>query len=277
MMQYINFPLLLVVLVIGSGVIWLIDTLVFKNGREEILDKLRLDWPNWAENGSSDQQAFYTAADNSAREPVLVEYSRSLFPVLAIVLILRSFVVEPFQIPSGSMIPTLEVGDFILVNKFTYGLRLPVVRTKVLDIKDPQRGDVMVFFPPHVKQYYIKRVIGVPGDIIEYKNKTLTINGEPQPEELLESGTQYMRTSEVLNGVEHSVQKKQSFNRMEDFSVKVRPGHYFMMGDNRDNSLDSRSWGQVPEANIVGRAFAIWMHWEKLLSLPSFDRVGKVR
>ncbi len=281
MMEYLNFPLILVLLVFGSGLVWLCDSLLFRRARLAEIEKLQADWPNWSEEGSSDQQRFISAAQESAREPVLVEYSRSLFPVLAVVLVLRSFVVEPFQIPSGSMIPTLEVGDFILVNKYTYGIRLPVVRTKVLDMNTPKRGEVMVFFPPHTKQYFIKRVIGLPGDLVEYKDKVLTINGVVQPQELLADLPPTRPVErlvvETLNGVEHKVRQDLRRYLQDDFSVKVRPDHYFLMGDNRDNSSDSRVWGQVPEANIVGKAFAIWMHWEEFLSLPSFSRVGKVQ
>lgn len=279
-MEYLNFPLILVLLVLFSGIIWLVDVLAFRSKRYAKIEQLQKRWPKWQSAESSDQQQFIEAVHSDAAEPVLVEYSRSLFPVLALVLILRSFIVEPFQIPSGSMIPTLEVGDFILVNKFTYGIRLPVVRNKVIDINEPKRGDVMVFFPPHKKQYFIKRVIGEPGDLIEYKNKVLTINGKVQAQTLLAElpprRPQERLLEETLNGVEHEI--KNSINRhvMDDFSVKVQDGHYFMMGDNRDNSSDSRFWGQVPAENIVGKAFAVWMHWEKFLSFPSFDRVGRV-
>ncbi len=280
-MEYLNFPLILVLLVFGTGLVWAIDSALFRRDRTATIEKLQAQWPDWEKEGSSDQQQFVTAARANAAEPVIVEYSRSLFPVLAIVLILRSFVVEPFQIPSGSMIPTLEVGDFILVNKYTYGIRLPVIRTKVLDINEPRRGDVMVFFPPHKKQYYIKRVIGVPGDIIEYRNNVLTINGEVQPQTLLAElppGRPNERiVSERLNGVEHRVRQDLRSALREDFSIKVRPGHYFLMGDNRDNSSDSRLWGQVPEENIVGKAFAIWMHWEEFFSIPSFARIGRIQ
>lgn len=279
--EYLNFPLILVVLVFGSGLVWLLDIFLFRSKRVGIIEQLQVDLPDWNKEGSRDQQRFHTSANEHAAEPVLVEYSRSLFPVLAIVLVLRSFVVEPFQIPSGSMIPTLEIGDFILVNKYTYGIRLPVIRNKVLDVNQPERGDVMVFFPPHAKQYFIKRVVGVPGDLIEYQDKVLTINGEPQEQSLLAelppANPRERLTAEVLNGVEHQVLQNIAPIPLDNFSVKVRPGHYFLMGDNRDNSSDSRYWGQVPEENIVGRAFAIWMHWEDFFSIPSFSRVGGVQ
>ena len=179
------------------------------------------------------------------------------------------------------MVPTLEVGDYILVNKFSYGIRLPVVRTKVLDIGEPERGDVMVFFPPHQNNtYYIKRVIGVPGDKIVYRNKLLSVNGKPVPQKWLDD-TPLGRSSRIRMAAEtvadepHLMQVDRS-RPARDFAVTVKPGHYFMMGDNRDNSSDSRVWGQVPERDIVGKAVAIWMHWEDWLSVPSFSRLGAI-
>jgi len=215
-----------------------------------------------------------------AREPVLVEYARSFFPVLLVVFVLRSFLVEPFQIPSSSMVPTLEVGDYILVNKYTYGIRLPVIRTKVLALNNPQRGDVVVFFPPHMNDtYFIKRVVGLPGDTVEYRNKQIFVNGEwverePAAEQFAQS-SHNITGRESLGESEHLMQVD-TRRPSSDFSVVVRPGHYFMMGDNRDNSSDSRVWGQVSEKDIVGKAFAIWMHWDTLVSLPSFSRVGAI-
>ncbi len=200
--------------------------------------------------------------------------------MLAVVFVLRSFIVEPFQIPSSSMVPTLEVGDYILVNKFTYGVRLPVLRTKVLDLGEPQRGDVMVFFPPHMNEtYYIKRVIGLPGDVVSYRSKRLYVNGEPVPFEQLavipEGRSRVQLGLAELGGKRH-LQQINLARPALDFTVTVKPGHYFMMGDNRDNSSDSRVWGQVRERDIVGKAFAIWMHWDSLFSVPSFDRVGAI-
>jgi len=248
----INFPLILVLLVFITGVVWLIDKLWLAPRRKE------------------------------ANEPIVVEYSKSFFPVLFAVLILRSFIVEPFQIPSGSMIPTLEVGDFILVNKFTYGIRLPVIRNKVISINQPKRGDVMVFFPPHESRYFIKRVIGLPGDEIRYVNHQLFINGEAMPQTLLASlppqQPSIQLTNENVDGVEHKMLKHVipgPYSR--NFSTTVPEGHYFMMGDNRDNSLDSRDWGTVPEENIVGKAFAIWMHWIPFNGLPEFSRLGSIQ
>ena len=210
-----------------------------------------------------------------------MEYARSFFPVLAVVLVLRSFLYEPFQIPSSSMVPTLEVGDYILVNKFSYGLRLPVTRTKILDVGEPERGDVMVFFPPHQNDtYYIKRVIGVPGDRVTYRNKQLTVNGSPVPQDWLAelpSGRFMIKMGrEVLPDSDGHLMQIDNRRGPRNFSVVVKPGHYFMMGDNRDNSSDSRVWGQVPERDIVGKAVAIWMHWEEYLSVPSFGRAGAI-
>ena len=178
------------------------------------------------------------------------------------------------------MVPTLEVGDYILVNKYTYGIRLPVLRTKVFDLNEPRRGDVMVFFPPHMNEtYFIKRVVGLPGDTVAYRNKRLYVNGREIPEEMLavlpEGASRYRLGLETLGDARHLVQTDES-RPAHDFSVLVKPGHYFMMGDNRDNSSDSRVWGQVPEKDIVGKAFAVWMHWDSLLSLPSFSRVGLI-
>lgn len=254
----IDFSLVLVVLVAVSGFIWLLDILLFAKARKSA---------------------------GKSSEPVLVEYAKSFFPVLAIVLVLRSFLVEPFQIPSGSMIPTLEVGDFILVNKYHYGLRLPVVGTKIVSNNDPERGDVMVFIPPHDPHYFIKRVIGLPGDRIEYENKQLIINGEPVAVEHLNpvqidtaiGSRQGVLFSEQLGEETHFAQIVTDDNRRPGRTTwVVPPGHYFMMGDNRDNSADSRDWGPVPEENIVGKAFAIWMHKEPGLNLPSFRRNQRI-
>jgi len=200
---------------------------------------------------------------------------------LAVVLVLRSFLYEPFQIPSSSMVPTLEVGDYILVNKYAYGLRLPVTRTKVFDLGEPERGDVMVFFPPHQNQtYYIKRVIGKPGDRVAYRDKQLTVNGEPVPQMWLAeipTGRYAVKMGrELLPDTDGHLMQIDNRRPPRNFSVIVKPGHYFMMGDNRDNSSDSRVWGQVPERDIVGKAVAIWMHWEAFLSVPSFKRTGAI-
>ena len=261
----IDFSLVLVVLVAVSGLIWLLDALFFAPARRRRVAESKTAQP--------------------APEPVIVEYSRSFFPVLLIVLVLRSFLVEPFQIPSGSMIPTLEVGDFILVNKYTYGLRLPVIGTKLVSVNEPERGEVIVFFPPHDHRYFIKRVVGMPGDTVTYENGELRINGNLVERDSI--GNVRIETAggelpgilynERLGNSEHQVQVATG-NRLRGARTQwvVPPGHYFMMGDNRDNSADSRVWGAVPEENIVGRAFAVWMHKEPGWNLPTFSRNGRI-
>lgn len=210
-----------------------------------------------------------------------IEFMGSMAPVLGLVLVLRSFVIEPFQIPSSSMVPTLKVGDFILVNKWTYGIRLPVIRNKIIALNAPKRGDVMVFFPPHEERYFIKRVVGLPGDEIHVLNGVLYINGDKMTQKVLsdeEPAPRSVVMTENLTGVEHAMQKRLLPTRLsQNFTAVVPEGHYFMMGDNRDNSSDSRVWGPVPEERIVGKAFARWMFWDKFLSLPSFERAGKIQ
>jgi len=276
----IDFPLILVILVFGSGAIWALDTAFFAGKRKQRLLALQSEFPGWENENSADAKQYLHALNETAAEPTVVEYARSFFPVLAAVFILRSFLFEPFQIPSSSMVPTLEVGDYILVNKYTYGLRLPVLRDKVIDVSTPERGDVMVFFPPHQnKTYYIKRVIGLPGDRIEYRNKRLWINGKEAEVEWLAAVPD--GRNRVVKGLQSTSENAHlmqidMLRPSRDFTVTVKPGHYFMMGDNRDNSSDSRVWGQVPERDIVGKAVAIWMHWESVFSVPSFKRVGLI-
>lgn len=260
-----NFALVLLLLVLATGVLWLFDRLVARKRRSP-----------------------------HAPTPWWVEYGASLFPVILLVFGLRSFVVEPFKIPSGSMIPTLLVGDFILVNKWTYGIRLPVINTKVIEVGKPQRGDVMVFrYPADPSLDYIKRVVGLPGDHVAYLNKRLTINGEPvaleekgnylHPERLYYSP----RYTEKLGAVEHAVLiekdaptfvpqvlnfpgRDQCTYVTAGVSCIVPAGHYYVLGDNRDASSDSRVWGFVPEHNIVGRAFFIWFNFNDLGRIGSF-------
>ena len=285
----INFPLILVILVFVSGAIALFDYLFLAKQRREAL---ALVDQQFAGTGEDEKQkaAWEQARGVAQREPTVVEYAKSFFPVLAIVLVLRSFIVEPFQIPSESMLPTLEVGDFILVNKFSYGIRLPVIRTKVADVGEPQRGDVMVFFPPGESRYFIKRVVGLPGDEITIADNQLSINGEVVPQKVIgreptlnraefchRVGGSYILSEEVFGDETHNIRTcSVAGDLSRDGYWRVPEGHYFMMGDNRDNSSDSRAWGSVPEDRIVGKAFAIWMHWETLFSLPSFDRVGGI-
>jgi len=211
-----------------------------------------------------------------AKEPILVEYSRSFFPVIFVVLILRSFLVEPFRIPSGSMLPTLHIGDFILVNKFSYGVRTPVSHLKLLDLGEPERGDVVVFrYPKDASQDYIKRVIGLPGDTITYKNKRVFVNGSAlplvakgdYPSEI--PGLSKKQFEEQIGELTHSIALyPDQFSHSKTYKVPL--GHYFVMGDNRDNSEDSRYWGAVPEENLVGKAFFIWMNWGE------WNRIGTI-
>ena len=219
------------------------------------------------------------------KEPLLVEYARSFFPIVLIVLLLRSFLVEPFRIPSGSMMPTLLIGDFILVNKFSYGIRLPVLNNKIIAIGEPERGDIIVFrFPKNPSVDYIKRVIGLPGDRIAYYNKKVYVNGKPAKQISLGryqgigqgsdmTGTEHLL--EDLQGVEHNILISRGLPTVKGEFV-VPEGQYFVMGDNRDNSNDSRYWGTVPEANLVGKAFFIWMSWDWQHKGVGFDRIGTI-
>ncbi|CAA0087344.1 Signal peptidase I [Zhongshania aliphaticivorans] len=271
-----DFALALVVLTIVAGIIAGLDRFVFEKARQAFV----------ASGNVAAYITYFVKQDQDALKSEfggmlpIAENARSFFPVLLVVLVLRSFVIEPFQIPSASMVPSLEVGDYILVNKYNYGLRLPVIGTKILEVGEPKRGDVMVFFPPNDPRYFIKRVVGLPGDEIRYVNKQLYINGDVIQQTLmaevppLKPVTQVL--SEQLGNVDHLVNHDKRIYR-GDFVTTVKPGHYFMMGDNRDNSSDSRVWGQVPEENIVGQAFAIWMHWHSFSDLPSFNRVGRIR
>ncbi|MBI5331656.1 MAG: signal peptidase I [Betaproteobacteria bacterium] len=272
-----NFALVLFVALTVTGLIWLLDHLFLARHR---------------------------AAD--ARLPVLVDYSKSFFPVILIVFVLRSFLVEPFKIPSGSMLPTLLIGDFILVNKFEYGIRLPVINKKVIALGSPQNGDVMVFrYPADPSLDYIKRVVGVPGDVVEYRDKQLSLNGKPVARtasgkfEYTGEGLNYVvgdTWSEQLGRHAHTAMTMKgapSVNvpqvigdfpfrdncRYDDsgFKCTVPQGHYFMMGDNRDASNDSRYWGFVPDENIVGRAFFIWWNFEDFLNtLKTFSAPSRI-
>ncbi|MGP4843557.1 signal peptidase I [Marinobacter sp. 1Y8] len=265
----IDFPLILVILTFVTGLIWLADILFLRSRR--------LEKQAAADQTDNVAQTETEEADDS-NEPYLVELSRSFFPVLAIVLVLRSFLVEPFQIPSGSMLPTLEVGDFILVNKFAYGIRLPVIGTKVVDIGEPERGDVMVFkYPKDGETNYIKRVVGLPGDVVRYHDKKLYINDKLIATDYIATlGADELR-QEHLGDVDHDIQLVRTQDgRRGEGEWPIPKGEYFAMGDNRDNSNDSRFWGTVPEHLIVGKAFAIWMHVESWTSLPSFSRVGAI-
>ena len=214
------------------------------------------------------------------RDEGVIEFLASLGPIFGLVLVLRSFVLEPFQIPSKSMVPTLKVGDFIVVNKWTYGLRLPVLRNKFFDVGSPQRGDVVVFFPPHESRYFIKRLVGLPGDKISIINGTLFVNNEmiKQTNSDIEPGnSRSVVMSEKLGAKQFAIQKNQRPSRLsQNFSATVPKDHFFMIGDNRDNSSDSRVWGPVPKDRIVGKAVARWMFWDEFFSVPSFSRAGSI-
>ena len=259
-----DFSLLLVLLTGLTGLVWLVDALFFKRRRMDRAVQQRIEQP---------------------REPVLIEYSRSLFPILLLVLVFRSFLFEPFKIPSGSMIPTLLIGDFILVNKYAYGLRLPVTNTKILDVGTPERGDVVVFrYPVDPKVNFIKRMVGLPGDTITYRDKQLFINGEKV--ETQEQGfytsrevkcstpaADALRIRESLGEVTHDV-LVHTRTRGQDGRWTVPEGHYFVMGDNRDRSKDSRFIGAIPEEFLVGEAVRIWMHFVPW-NMPDWGRIGE--
>jgi signal peptidase I len=282
-----DFPTFLVAATALTGGIWLTDAVFFAPKRRRTAAEA---------GGGSDTKNIETHPTQTApgySEPILVEYARSFFPVILIVLLLRSFVVEPFRIPSGSMMPTLLVGDFILVNKFSYGLRWPVLNSKFLALGEPERGDVVVFrFPRDESVDYIKRVIGLPGDQVYYRDKTVYVNGEPMPQVPLgdyfdENGRQtgLLESVETIGSREHEIlinPRTGDFPRscgvLAQGPVSVPEGMYFVMGDNRDNSNDGRCWGFVPEENLVGKAFAIWMSWDgRRDGFPiNLGRIGEV-
>ncbi|MGB6056039.1 MAG: signal peptidase I [Burkholderiaceae bacterium] len=295
-----NFALILFVLMVGTGIIWCLDVFYLARQRRVRADAALADFDSrnarLAADGVKPETGGRAALEaRLLRQPAWIEYSGSFFPVIALVFFLRSFLYEPFKIPSSSMVPTLQVGDLILVNKFTYGIRLPIINKKIIEVNQPQRGDVMVFkYPKDVSLDYIKRVIGVPGDKIVYKNKRLTINGKAisykqLPDYLDDEHLSYSQQyEENLSGVEHRIlnderapsyvpnpdafpQHELCTYDLEGFACTVPAGHYFMMGDNRDNSLDSRYWGFVPDQNIVGKAFFVWMNLGNLKRIGSFQ------
>jgi len=262
----VNFALILFLLLVLTGAVALADRLYFARRRGE-----------------------------DAKEPWWIEYPKSFFPVILIVFMLRSFLVEPFKIPSGSMIPTLLVGDFILVNKFTYGIRIPILNAKVIEIGTPRRGDVMVFrYPEDPSLDYVKRVVGLPGDTVSYVNKRVSVNGTELPLRLdgeyqyLDRRTFARQFTESIDGREHRILVEEDASATPQFvkqfpfrgnctyntsglTCTVPPDHYFLMGDNRDNSSDSRVWGFVPDANIVGKAFFIWFNFGEPRRIGSFQ------
>ncbi|MGB0722746.1 MAG: signal peptidase I [Gammaproteobacteria bacterium] len=267
-----DFATILVILTAVTGVIWLLDIFFWRKPRDEA----------WAAEGK----------EGRAPEPMLVDWSRSFFPIILVVLVLRSFIVEPFRIPSNSMMPTLLTGDFILVNKYAYGLRLPVTRSKFFEMGEPARGDVAVFkYPNDTRVDFIKRIVALPGDRVSYFRKTLFVNGEPaklEPRGVYTgfgSGTEmtgYHYLREDLDGVKHDILVNPNTPDLPYGCVVlargeyvVPEGHYFAMGDNRDASHDSRCWGPLPEENLVGKAFMIWMSWDWAASwMPNWSRIG---
>ncbi|MEY4587926.1 MAG: hypothetical protein RL497_2 [Pseudomonadota bacterium] len=287
-----DLPLILFIAVTVTGVGWLLDWRLNGAKRKGAIAAVETQFSHLDEQQKKEHEAYIAASTAAKTQPLWAEYSQSFFPVLALVFVLRSFLIEPFQIPSGSMIPTLEVGDYIAVNKFAYGIRLPILKTKVIPITDPKRGDVVVFFPPNDKRYFIKRLIGLPGDTIRYSNNVLYVNGVEIKQEFIKSrvppypvfskcaeyGEQYSVMTELLGDTPHIMQK---CNRPTELSIEgtyvVPSGHYFMMGDNRDNSADSRAWGMVPDKNIVGKAFAVWLHWPHVTDVPSFSTAGVIK
>ena len=292
-----NFALILFVLTVFTGVLYAADKLVFRPQRRARAARLLTDFD--ARNRAAldrhepiVEQERKSLEDGTVRQPAWLEYTASFFPVILAVFLLRSFLFEPFRIPSGSMVPTLEIGDLILVNKFEYGIRLPVINKEVVALSKPQRGDVMVFrYPLNPTQDYIKRVVGLPGDRVEYVNKQLTVNGQRvsidkfEPYYDAERMRSYPQFVERLGDTTHRIIVDDSVSSGigreapgnthpgacqysgSGVVCTVPAGHYFMMGDNRDNSEDSRFWGFVPDENIVGRAFFIWMN---------FGNIGRV-
>ncbi|HMN58382.1 MAG TPA: signal peptidase I [Ottowia sp.] len=295
-----NFALLLFLATVVTGLYWLADRFIFLPRRraaaQALTEQRARRRAELAAQGITkvDDENLDTARERLLAQPWWLDWTAGLFPVILIVFLLRSFVVEPFKIPSGSMIPTLLIGDLILVNKFTYGLRLPVVNIQVTQGNPIQRGDVVVFrYPPKPSVDYIKRVIGLPGDEVSYLNKRLTINGKEVPQTAVsdffdESTMEYFKQfNEQLGDVHHNIivdtrraafignpdqfqYRDQCRYSIEGVTCKVPEGHYFMMGDNRDNSLDSRYWGFVPNGNIVGKAFFVWMNFGNLGRIGPF-------
>jgi len=254
-----NFELILFYLVVISGVIAVFDLIFLAKKRKE---------------------------KNITKLPILIDYAWSFFPILLIVFLLRSFLFEPFRIPSGSLEPSLLIGDFILVNKYEYGVRLPILHKKMFDVGSPQRGDIFVFrWPPNPSVLFIKRVIGLPGDHVSYVNKILKINGKVIPQEYDKTTTDYdemgnsievVQKNEDLLGIKHNIYQIPARLGMDFNDIVVPPGMYFAMGDNRDNSADSRFFGFVPDENIVGKAVATWMSWDSINHTIRWNRIGKL-
>jgi signal peptidase I len=297
-----NFALLLFLATVVTGIYWLAERFYFLPKRQRAAEALDASLAQRSQELARQGITQVDTVDATARErlvmqPWWLDWTAGLFPVILVVFLLRSFVVEPFKIPSGSMMPTLLTGDLILVNKFVYGLRLPVINAKITDGRPPARGEVMVFrYPPKPSMDYIKRVVGVPGDEVSYLNKKLTVNGQPVskdavPEYFDEETMRYLKQyTENLGGTAHRLlnddtrraglseaeimefpYRENCRYSVEGVVCKVPPGYYFMMGDNRDNSLDSRYWGFVPDQNIVGKAFLIWMNFGNPRRIGTFQ------
>jgi signal peptidase I len=307
-----SFALLLLLATAVTGLYWLAEQLFYLPRRRAAVLQLDaqhasrlIELKNQGITTTDNEEAFHRSREELLRQPWWLDWTAGLFPVIAAVFFLRSFLFEPFKIPSGSMIPTLHVGDLILVNKFHYGIRLPVINYQVTSGTPVMRGDVMVFrYPPKPSLDYIKRVVGVPGDKVVYLNKKLTINGQPvskvaipeffdadnmryskQFEEDMPIGSvpadmKTLRKIRLLNeesapnfvsGIDDFSFKENCTYSVEGLECTVPAGHYFMMGDNRDNSLDSRYWGFVPDKNIVGKAFFVWMNFSNPSRIGSFE------
>jgi len=253
--MHFDFATALVLAALVTGGVWMLDAALLAGRRT-----------SRAKKGVEPQAPWY------------VEYSRSFFPVIVAVLILRSFIVEPFRIPSGSMMPTLRAGDFILVNKSSFGIRLPVINKKIYGEGAPERGDVAVFrYPEEPSVAYIKRIVGLPGDRIQYRDKKLYVNGEPANQLDIPDGDHEQQNldarTEQLSGREHQILVS-PYARGPRVDIVVPEGHYYVLGDNRDNSRDSRFWGFLPDENLIGKAFIIWMNWDCVVGNGHCNRIG---
>jgi len=253
-----NFAFYLTLAVVITGVITSLDIIVFRKRR----------------------------TTNGSKQSVIIEYSRAFFPILLVVWVLRSFLIQPYRVPTGSLEPTVMPGDFIAVSQFSYGLRFPIFNKKFLNVGEPHRGDIALFhWPVNPKTVFVKRVIGLPGDHIIYKNKVLTINGVEAKQKFIKQTYDYgngpgqtrrvYEMQENLDGVKHDIFIQPVGGETRDYNLTVPPHEYFMMGDNRDNSDDSRSWGYVPEQNLIGKAFAVWMSWDLVHHRVRWDRIGR--
>ncbi len=253
----IDFPLILLSVVVFTGVVTLCDIFLCLYRRETVFGK-------------------------NIKRPLIIEYSRAFFPVLLLVFLIRSFVVQPYRVPTGSLEPTVIPGDFILVNQYDYGIRFPVWDKKLFSVGEPKRGQIALFYyPVNHDLTFVKRVIGLPGDHISYINKELYINGKKQPQKFLADDTRlndfgqlvtYQKYEETLNGVKHDIFIRQDVPTTNFYNVVVPKDAYFMMGDNRDESDDSRYWGAVSEKQLIGHALFVWMNWDSTAA-NWYDRI----